>query len=330
MPLWQFQKGELRAKQIEYENRKKRRSGLLSSVVGVIASAASTFVGSIIASPCTPGLAGIQALLSGAAGLANIYSSYASTNAIAGNSASTARQLGYIEAQKERIRAFESASMQFASRDINLYQTEEALYEMTLRCERLKLSILLAEQREDMAHGELSNMIGRVAFLLQEWSRATYFATISPLNRADYRLILSLAMCDANEMFSYAQERCYLAAKTAEYRINPDPTLTYINTTIKNIMKARRTEDLLTYLNALKTDVYGQQIKQGARQTDSLKMSVRHFLVQNNDIELDSSGNIIPSQSTFETQLDANGNPSNTQAVSDAAWLSFLQSNCAV
>jgi hypothetical protein len=199
---------------------------------------------------------------------------------------------------------------------------------MVLRAERLKLNILLAEQREDMARGELSNMMSRVAFLMQEWSRATYFATISPLNRADYRLILSLAMRDANEMFSYAQERCYLAAKTAEYRINPDPSATYINTTIKNIMKARRTEDLATYLNGLKTDVYGQQIKQGARQTDSMKISIRHFIVQNNDIVTDAEGNIDPNQSTFETQLDADGNPSETQAVSDADWLDFLQSHC--
>jgi hypothetical protein len=328
-----IQEGELKAKQIEYENRKKRRSGIFGSIVGVIASAAVSFVGGILALPVCPpaglaGLVGVQSLLTGAGGLANIYSSYASSNAIAANSADTARQLGYIEAQKERIRAFESASMQFAQRDINLYQTEEALYGMVLQAERLKLNILLAEQREDMARGELSNMISRVAFLLQEWSRATYFATISPLNRADYRLILSLAMRDANEMFSYAQERCYLAAKTAEYRINPDPGAAYINSTIKNIVKARRTEDLLTYLNGLKQDVYGQQIKQGARQTDSLKTSVRHFIVQNNNIVTAADGSVDPSKSTFEAQLDASGNPSSTLAVSDSDWLAFLQEHC--
>ncbi len=228
----------------------------------------------------------------------------------------------------QRIHHFESASMQFAHRDINLYQTEEALFAMVLRAERLKLNILLAEQREDMAHAELSNLISRVAFLLQEWSRSTYFATISPLNRADYRLILSLAMRDANEMFSYAQERCYLAAKTAEYRINPDPGAAYINSTIENIMKARRTEDLLTYLNGLKQDVYGQQIKQGARQTDSLKMSIRHFIVQNNDIVTDAEGEIVPGESIFETHLDDSGEPSDTQAVSDSDWLAFLDSHC--
>ncbi|OQX23636.1 MAG: hypothetical protein BWK80_24985 [Desulfobacteraceae bacterium IS3] len=93
-------------------------------------------------------------------------------------------------------------------------------------------------------------------------------------------------------------------------------------------MKARRTEDLLTYLNGLKQDVYGQQINQGARQTDSMKMSVRNFIVQNNNIVTDAEGSIVASKSTFEAHLDASGNPSSTLAVSDADWLAFLQSHC--
>ncbi len=96
----------------------------------------------------------------------------------------------------------------------------------------------------------------------------------------------------------------------------------------KNIMKARRTEDLKTCLDSLKQDVYGQQILQGARQTDSMKLSVRHFLVQHNYIIEDAEGNIDPVQSIFEIQLDANGNPSASQPVSDGAWLAFLQSHC--
>jgi hypothetical protein len=333
-----IQEGDLRAKQIEYENRKRRRSSIIGTALNKGLNLATTIGPSLLSggmcavfSPQFWLQIGTQAgtsTLSSLPDLANTYLNISTSNAIAANSADTARQLGYIQAQRERIRAFESASMQFAQRDIMLYQTEEALYEMVLRAERLKLNILLAEQREDMARAELSNMIGRVAFLLQEWSRSTYFATISPLNRADYRLILSLAMRDANEMFSYAQERCYLAAKTAEYRVNPDPGYSAIGNTIKNILKARRTEDLLTYLNGLKQDVYGQQMSQGAKQTDSLKLSVRHVIVQNNSIVTDADGNIIPSQSTFETQLDGSGNPSASQAVSDSDWLAFLKKHC--
>lgn len=328
-----IQEGELKAKQIEYENRKKRRSGLLGSIIGAATSVASAFFPAF--SICNyfntdSWSNGVSSIGSSLSGLAQSCLNISASNDIARSKADLAKQLGHIQAQKERIHAFESARTQFAHRDINLYQTEEALFGMVLRAERLKLNILLAEQREDMARAELSNMISRVAFLLQEWSRSTYFATISPLNRADYRLILSLAMRDANEMFSYAQERCYLAAKTAEYRINPDPGAAYINGTIENIMKARRTEDLLTYLNGLKQDVYGQQIQQGARQTDSLKMSIRHFIVQNNDIVTDAEGEIVPGESIFETHLDDSGEPSDTQAVSDSDWFAFLDSHCVI
>ncbi|OQX02776.1 MAG: hypothetical protein BWK80_57150 [Desulfobacteraceae bacterium IS3] len=251
-------------------------------------------------------------------------------NDIAKSSAETQRELAEINQQQQRIVTFEKAQVQFQERNNLLLKTESELHSMILRAERLKLNILMAEQREDMERAELSRLYGRVSFLLQEWGRANHFVANNPINRPDYRLIRDILMRDADEAFAYAQERCYLAAKAAEYRVNFDPNSlsNEINTAIKNIIKARWAKNLLTALDSLNDYIEDLQIRQSGRQTDSITLSLRHFIFQNNYIINNSTNNSTtdypdPNQSVFETQVDENGNIIN----SDDAWKAFLKAH---
>ena len=239
------------------------------------------------------------------------------SNDVAKSEAKTQRAIGKINAQMRRIQAFESAQIQFQRRDEVLYRTEEELHSMILQAERLKLNILMAEQQADMAMAELAQLYGRVAFLFQESARAYKLIQQNPTNRPDYRLIRDLKMRDADEMFAYAQERCFLAAKAAEYRVNPSPNNVShpVYQTIEAIMTARRANNLISVLDALNDQIETLYMSRGSTQVDSMKLSLRNDIIQNNDIDENN-----PANSEYELQVDAYGN----LITSDEAWQAFL------
>jgi hypothetical protein len=307
----EIQRGDLIAKQIEYEDRKSQEASIFNMVLNFASNPA------ILVSAITNPFSALSVVNS----VANTYNQVYTAHDIANNKTQTQRELSKIDAQKERIRAFESAEVQFQHRDEVLLKTEEEVHSMILNAERLKLNILMAEQRLDMEHAELSNLSGRVAFLLQEWARADYLAANNPIGRPDYRLIRDIRMRDADEAFVYAQERCYLAAKAAEYRVNGNPNDNTMTNILEGIIKARRSQDLLTGLDYLNNEIENLQIQQGARQTHRRTMSVRNFLIQNNYIVEDENGDPDLEQSLYEAQIDAAG----SLVTSDEAWHAFLQ-----
>jgi len=321
----EMQKGELSSRQIGYENRQRQNAGVWSSIASIAQSVNDMFSSPQPPDPQPPEEPSSQkkrfepittAIAIGSA-IASHISSAEAAEAIAKKNAETQRALARINAQMQRIQAFQSAQIQFQRRDEVLYRTEEELHSMILQAERLKLNILMAEQRADMEQAELARLHGRVAFLLQESSRAYQLIAQNPINRPDYRLIRDLKMRDADEMFAYAQERCFLAAKAAEYRVNPSPNnLSHpVYQTIEAIMTARRANNLISVLDALNDQIETLYINRGATTTDSRFFSVRNDIIQNNDIDENN-----PANNKYELQVDAYGN----LITSDEAWQAFL------
>ncbi len=301
--------GELKAYQIKYSQRKKSQAGLWKSALGF----AGTF------DPDEE----FSLDLETACGYASKYVKSKATADIAKNDEYTARELGKIAAQKARIRAMESAQVQYQRRDELLLKTEEDVYGMMLDAERLKLNILMSQQKLDMETGELGNMFGRVAYLLQEYGRAINVTVDSTLARPDFRLIRNLTMREADDMFLVAQERCYLTAKAAEYRVNSMSGVTDIGNRIEAVLNARKTSDLQTILVNLNNDIQNLYMTQGTQVgVDQRRISVRDFLVQNNSLVRNADGTVVPDPGNMEQQFrDANGDI----ITSDEHWEDFLE-----
>lgn len=176
--------------------------------------------------------------------------------------ANLARRLAVIQAQRTKIMAAERAAVIFERARAELLRTEEAVHALYLEAECQKLNILMGQQSLDMQRLELANVVGRVRFLLQEYLQALQLQTENPLRNPDYRHLRDLAVRDAEESLINAQERAYLAAKAAQYRINHGQQAGTVNALLRSIMAARRGAALVQALESLRIQVdpfFGQQ-----------------------------------------------------------------------
>ncbi len=294
-----------------------KKAGIASAVGSAIAGAAA-----ILAGP--PGWATIAAAgASGAATAASgIYSAYAQAGAImkVGNiNADSIKQIAEIEAQKTRIRAMESAAIQFQARDIELLKTEEMVFSMMLDAERSKLNIMMAKQQLDMAEGELANLISRVSYLLQEYQKSLVMESYNPLSRSDYRLLRDIKIREAEDTFAEAQEWAYLAAKAGEYRVNGAAQAEPVRLLLRDILAARNGSQLYSRLSSLGGQIDTLFLQQGSQSSiQVVTISVRNFLVQNNYITGETNG--IPGPGSM---LENQGNG----ITSDQHWANFLLSH---
>lgn len=238
-----------------------------------------------------------------------------------GKSASHTEQLGILAAQKEKIKAMESAQIVFQQRTELLLKTEEDVFAMMLDAERLKLNIMMAEQRLDMEMQERDNLLGRVAYLIQESHRATTQLASSPLAHPHFRLIDDEDMRRTDAMFNLTKEKTYLAAMAGVYKINSPESL---STTIEAVLGARKVSELTEMQINLDDTVANFYRGNGTSVTAQRSVSMRHFLVQNNHVVENANGFVDweHPDTLLQEFRDSNGNV----ITSDAHWLSFLQS----
>jgi len=227
------------------------------------------------------------------------------------------RRLADIQSQKTRIAAAQGAAIQFQVRDETLLRTEEAMHALLLEAERLKLNLLMAEQKLDMENLELANMIARVQFLIQEYASALELENSNPLANPDYRLIRDLTLRDAEETFIHAQEWGYLAAKAAYYRVNGTARSGQVTALLNDILTGRTSTRLINRLQQLESAYTGFVGDLGGSQPEFATISLRHDIVQNNIVQYLASSDINVAASSIEL---APGGLS-----SDADWLRFLQ-----
>ncbi len=308
----EYQAGELVAARLRAEAKKKKKKGFFKAAIGVGKIAAAVYTGQM-------GLGGD--------GANDIYGAISDVRHAAAQGAKdehTARVMAEIGAQKHRIRAMEQAQVQFQKRDELLLKTEEDIFGMMLDAERLKLNILIAEQRLDMEMAEIANLFGRVQYLLQEYGRATALLTSSSLANPHFRLVIDEEMRRANCMMDLTREKTYLAAMAAAYKTNAPENL---SGTIESILEARNVEELTVIQIALEDLVANFYRENGTSTTEQRTLSLRHFIAQNNHVIKDTNGFVEwdNPDTLLQEFRDSDGN----LISSDAHWLAFLQ-NCLV
>jgi hypothetical protein len=221
--------------------------------------------------------------------------------------------------------AAERAAVLFEEARAELLRTEEAIHSLYLDAERQKLNILMAEQSLDMQRLQLGNIAGRVHYLLQEYLQASMLESENPLRHPDFRLLRDLLVRDADESFVNAQERAYLAAKAAQYRVNHGAQAAAVNFLLNSIMAARRGASLEQALTSLEQQVDQLYAQQGTpTSVQNPVLSVRHFLAQNNFVIVTNQwGEWDPGSASLENF----GTNSSAKALSDSDWISFLQAH---
>ncbi len=234
--------------------------------------------------------------------------------------AGLARRLAEIQAQKTRIAAAERAQLQYLERDNTLLRTEEALHALVLEAERLKLNLLMAEQKLDMEMLDLANMTGRVRFLLQEYASALQLEQTNPLGSPDYRLLRDLAARDAEETFIFAQEALYKAAKAGQYKINGGDQAVQAAALLHEVLAARNGRRLVTLVNYLRTQIDRLYEQHGAQDTVQATLSLRHDVFQNNAVTVTNE-----LTGEFDRSDPLALEPQAGDLSSDAAWLRFLR-----
>ncbi|HTL57153.1 MAG TPA: hypothetical protein VL361_15835 [Candidatus Limnocylindrales bacterium] len=233
--------------------------------------------------------------------------------------AELARRRAEIQAQRTQIMTTQSAKVEFQMRDETLLRTEEAIHAMVLDAQRLKLNILLAEERRDMEDLELQNMLGRAQFLVQEYVAAVHLQLANPLNSPDFRLIRDLTLRDAEETFVHAQEWAFLAAKAAQYRENRQTEATQINQLLRQVLAARNGQQLTVALQGLESAMTLLIAGLGGTQLDPAIISLRNDIFQKNIARYDANGDLDLTNSSLELT------PPGT--TSDEQWHGWLQNS---
>lgn len=284
------------------------RAGILGAVVDIAKGAASG------------GWAGAgTALLSNAPAYLNTADKIQTMYQVGNVQAGLAHRLGEIEAQKTRIAATERSQLQYLERDNHLLRTEEALHALVLEAERLKLNILMAEQKLDMEMLELANMGSRVRFLLQEYASALQLEKANPLASPDYRLLRDLAARDAEETFIYAQEALYKAAKAGQYKINGGDQAVQAAALLREVLAARNGKRLVALVNHLRTQVDRLYEQHGAQDTIQATLSLRHDVFQNNAVIVTNEFGDFDRADSLALEPQGHG------VSSDVAWTQFLR-----
>jgi hypothetical protein len=330
------------AEQQAEEAERQARSGLLGGLLKGVAAIGAGLLsvafppGGILAAAAWSGAAFSAASGSLIAGVNDGLNAFAQSSAAHGQAA-LIRSTGDLQAQLQQknaeiaaqeqiIRAREAATVQFAQRDQTLWKTEEAWQAAMLDYERAGLNVLMAEQRLLMQKAELANMHSRVASLIQEMRKSIVLntQTANPLARPDYRLWMDFTARNAEETFLRAQEWLYLAAKAAQYRVNGSASVSDISTRIEAILHARTAAELTGIRDKLNTDISSLYLAQGTPTTAlPIPLRIRNYVVQNNSVVYDSSGDINTNLSLFETMSYG----TNLLAASDADWLAFLNNH---
>lgn len=230
--------------------------------------------------------------------------------------AELARRLARIQVKRTDILTTQGAKIQFQVRDETLLRTEEAMHAMLLEAQRMKLNILLAEQRRDMERLELANMLGRAQFLVQEYVAAVQMGLANPRNSPDFRLVRDLTLRDAEDTFIHAQEWAFLAAKAAQYRENRQNESTQIGQLLRQVLAARNGQQLSTTLQRLESAMAQLIASLGGTQLDPAVISLRHDIFQKNIARYDADGDLDPLRSSLERT------PAGTS--SDDAWKAWL------
>lgn len=233
--------------------------------------------------------------------------------------AELARRRAQIQAKRTEILATQSAKIQFQVRDETVLRTEEAIHAMILEAQRMRLNILLAEQRRDMENLELQNMLGRAQFLVQEYVAAVHLQRADPRNSPDFRLVRDLTLRDAEETFIHAQEWAFLAAKAAQYRENRQNESTQIGHLLRQVLRARNGPQLDTALQGLESAMTQLIASLGGTQLDPAVISLRHDVFQRNIARYDANGDLDLARSSLERTPAG--------ITSEAEWDAWLTNN---
>lgn len=306
--------GEIQAMTLRTTTRIQNQAAVNGAVLDALRQVPQTIVTAVAS--------GGVSLLADGASLAStagkLYINVQAATRIAEIQGDSYRKLGQIAAQKERIAALERAQIQYEQAHQELLKTEEAVFAMMLQAERLKLNILMAEQRLDMAMGELANTTARIQFLLQELQYALSLELSNPLRNPDFRLQRDLATRQAEETFASAQEWAYLAGKAALYKVNGSLRSSIVASLVNSVLQARNGTQLRDRVQQMEQQIDKLYLEQGTQTAIQVAtISVRNFIVQNNSVVLNAQGDPDPKQSVFE--------PIGNGQTSDSAWIDFLR-----
>lgn len=273
----------------------------------------------------------IAAFLDGIGQAAQSHNDAIKATKIADAQADAAIQTAKINEQKTVIHTMERVRAVYDQNFVNKVNSEEKIHSLLLEVQSRKLDILLADQRLDQENAKLASLIGRVQQLLGFYREAIQLETeTNPMARPDYRLIRNLKQADAEAAFLRAQERAFLVARAARYKVNDSSRGNDLRNLERNILRARRGEELDFLLEGIEISIanwYTNSV--GAPSSETIRISLRHDIFQKNYLERDANQNIVIDASRFEVQPNVQGGTQPTARqlaeASDAAWAKFLE-----
>jgi hypothetical protein len=321
------------------EARRRAKRGLFGRVLGAVTSAVSTGIAAFatggtslaITMGVSGGFSGISGVISD---VKNTMDQAATIEAVGEVDARLATEMAAINSRATELQTMERSRGTMVAAENQLELAYSQIKKQILALERKEMDVLLAEQQVLIQRTELSNLYSRVSYLLGEMNQSIQNQLDrSPLQRAEYWLILDEKIVDAEKTFLMAQEWCYLAAKSLQYYLLPvsgnnAPALA--ERKIRDVLRARSVKALYFEVSGTSPSSIGGILGtlRGFRsnQTNEFVLRLRSDFFQANR---NAFGAIEPTE--FSPAIDPRSGDArtgaNTSNASLRAWMKFLKDN---
>jgi len=130
-------------------------------------------------------------------------------------------KLGNLNAKRERLRAFQSAYVQYAQADINTANSEATIKQYYLRFAEYDIELNIAMNNLQQAASQLNGLLTQIEYLMAEKAKAEAFTTALYQDPAG-RVLRDYYMELASDRFDVALRYAWQAGRALEYELNQD------------------------------------------------------------------------------------------------------------
>ncbi len=130
-------------------------------------------------------------------------------------------KLGDLNAKRERLRAFQSAYVQYAQADINTANSEATIKQYYLRFAEYDIELNIAMNNLQQAASQLNGLLTQIEYLMAEKAKAEAFTAALYQDPAG-RVLRDYYMELASDRYDVALRYAWQAGRALEYELNQD------------------------------------------------------------------------------------------------------------
>jgi len=252
--------------------------------------------------------------------IANGYDQASADLQIGNVQANEAKQIAALNAQIEQINANEQAQSQYLQANTTMLNLSAQLNSLSLQANSQEVQIQLAAQQLDQERSKLANMMAQVSSVLNQWMRSADLVSRNPEFTGDLLIIRDATIHQADDSFALAQEWCFLAAQSLNYKDNCPNASSFV----PYVLAARNASSLKPILNAMESaETLITSGCQSSPYYSTVQFSVRNNFVQANTTSGSGTNTVVTS---YQPVLLGGIVLADADA-SQSAWTNYLAAN---